>query len=294
MRHILLALAFLSLALPVCAQEDQSDPSKTARIHIGPLALNPAIQIKDVGIDTNVFNTWVNPQSDFTATLGPTADYWLRIGRTQLSGKADIGYAYFQEFASQRAFNGGVSARYEVNLFHVRPYAIASYDNTRDRPGYEIDIRARHYESTYGLGIDFPMTSRTTFGVLAKRRNTAYAGDAELLGQRLNEQFARRDNVLEGSFRYKMTSLTTLVVKADADRARFTYSADRDSNGFRMQPGVEFSAFAILRGSAYVGFRKLHVLGLDVPDYNGPVASVDLGYTLLGRTRLEGRVDRDV
>ncbi len=57
------------------------DPRTQARNHLGPLYLTPALQLRNIGVDTNVFNTSVNPKSDFTFTVGPQADVWLPIGR---------------------------------------------------------------------------------------------------------------------------------------------------------------------------------------------------------------------
>ncbi len=131
-------------------------------------------------------------------------------------------------------------------------------------------------------------------GIQARRLDTSYAAGAVYMGIFLRQAFDRTEDTLQASFRYKVTTLTTLVVRASADNARFTYSPGRDSNGFRVMPGVEFSAFAILQGSAYVGVRKVNMLGPNIPDYQGPVASVDLGYMLFGRTRFSAQVGRDV
>jgi len=294
MRHLSLILALLCLALPASAQDDQPDPFKTARIRFGPVAMNPTIGITNVGIDTNVFNEWDDPKKDFTATITPGTNLWFRAGRTRLIGRANLGYMYFQQYAHERSLNTDVSARYEVNLFHVRPYAVFSYLNTRDRPGFEIDARARRFEHAYGFGADVPLTSRTTFGVLARRQATSYAADAVFLGTYLRNVFDRHEDTLQASLHYKLTTLTTFVVQANAARARFTYSRVRNSDAVRVMPGVEFNAFAIIQGSAYVGLRKLDMLGPGIPDYKGAVASVDLGYTLLGATRFAVQANRDV
>jgi hypothetical protein len=298
MRNFLFCLLLLvALGLsPVMAyaQEEAPDPSTTARIHFGPLALNPTIGISNVGIDTNVFNTWDDPKQDFTATVTPGTDLWLQAGRTRLSGRANVGYVYFQQYSQERSFNTDLSARYEVNLYHVRPYAIVSYLNTRERPGFEIDARARRFEHAYGFGADVPLTSRTTFGVEARRQATSYAADALFLGTYLRDVFDRREDTLQASVHYKLTPLTTFVVQASAERARFTYSPVRNSDAVRVMPGVEFNAFAIIQGSAYVGLRKLDMLGQGIPSYKGAVASVDLGYTLLGATRFAVQANRDV
>jgi hypothetical protein len=201
---------------------------------------------------------------------------------------------YFQDYAQERSINTSISARYDIDLLHVRPYAIGSYVNTRERPGFEIDVRARRFEHMFGFGADVPLTRRVVFGVLARRQDISYAADAVFLGTYLRDAFDRREDAIEASFRYKLTPLTTLVLKGNAEKARFNYSPLRNSDGVRITPGVEFDAFAIIQGSAFVGLRKLDMLGPRMPDYKGVIASVDLGYTLLGRTRFAVQVARDV
>ncbi len=74
----------------------------------------------------------------------------------------------------------------------------------------------------------------------------------------------------------------------------FDYEKIRDSSGIRVVPGVEFKPLALISGSAKVGFRQLDFKNPAIPDYTGPVASVNLAYTLMGMTRFGVQVDRDV
>ena len=64
------------------------------RVRIGPLLLNPTLALTNAGIDTNIFNDAEadQPKRDFTLTVTPQADVWLRMGRTWLMGniKEDI------------------------------------------------------------------------------------------------------------------------------------------------------------------------------------------------------------
>ena len=69
----------LATAAALRAQTD--DFKTTARMRLGPLYLNPVLQIRELGVDTNVFNTFDDPKSDFTATLGPEIESWLPLGR---------------------------------------------------------------------------------------------------------------------------------------------------------------------------------------------------------------------
>jgi hypothetical protein len=294
MRYLLLSLALLLIAVPVFAQDEPPDPFKTARFRFGPLALNPTIGISNLGIDTNVFNEWENPKKDFTSTVAPQADFWLRLARARVVARANIGYAYFAKYKNERSVNTDSSVRLELPLLRIRPYAGVSYINTRDRPGFEIDARARHQERGLIGGVDLPVTRKATFGISARRTRTMFAGDAVFLGTYLQQVLDRDVDTLGASARYRVTPLTTLVFQADAERDRFRYSPIRNSNSLRVMPGVQFSPFALISGNAYLGYRKFDTLGPGVPSYRGLVASVGLGYTLLGMTHFSISAQRDI
>ena len=73
------ALLLLLVASPVAAQEwrppdPKADPWRDARLRIGPIFLNPTFQIKDLGVDDNVFNdTPGGERQDLTGTLSMTS-----------------------------------------------------------------------------------------------------------------------------------------------------------------------------------------------------------------------------
>jgi hypothetical protein len=58
----------LASAMPVRAQT--TDP-ETAPVRLGPFGITPALVLRDLGRDTNVFNERDNPKSDFTLTVVP-------------------------------------------------------------------------------------------------------------------------------------------------------------------------------------------------------------------------------
>jgi len=113
-------------------------------------------------------------------------------------------------------------------------------------------------------------------------------------GYPLNRGLNRTTTVGTASLRYALTPFTTLVMAADVVHERFEFSSFRDSDGFRLVPGVEFAPSALITGSAHVGFRLLRALTAGMPDYAGPVASVSLGYTLKENTRFAVGVRRDI
>ncbi|MBP1635740.1 MAG: putative beta-barrel porin 2 [Acidobacteria bacterium] len=296
LRDLLTVAALVLTAGVALAQEAPPDPVGTAPVHFGPLGLRPELLLTNLGIDTNVFNETdeEGPESDWTLTFGPAADFWLRLGRARLSGRAAVTYDWFAKFETQRAWGTNDRFRLELPSGHVRPYLGGSYLTARDRPGYEIDERVRHSERALTFGVDFAVSRKTTFGAGAIRTIVKYDETANFDDQWLNEVLNRTETGINASARYRVTPLTTLGVEAQWARERFEFSPERDGNSLRVVPGLEFDAFALVNGTAKVGYRKLAMLSPGMPDYSGPVASVDLGYTLLGVTRFAVGLSRDI
>jgi hypothetical protein len=57
---------------------------------------------------------------------------------------------------------------------------------------------------------------------------------------------------------------------------------------------LQFSPEALLKGRAAVGYCRFRPLSGALPDYSGVYVLTTLGYTLLGRTKFDWQVSRDV
>ena len=193
---------------------------------------------------------------------------------------------------------GGTSHRHnlrlEYRLNRLRPYATGNYASVKDRPGYEIDARARHTETAFGAGLDVRFGGKTHGGIAARQTTSVFDGDAVFEGSSLAEALNRKAEYGSVTFRYRATSLTALTLLGEAGRERFDESPERDNDSFRIMPGIELDPFALVRGKARVGYRRIEAISPMIPDFEGVVAAADLSYVLLGRTRFAVAVDRDV
>jgi hypothetical protein len=294
-RTTLAAAIFLfGVAAPAFSQDAAPDPLITARVRFGPLALTPGLAVTNVGWDSNVFNTWEDPQGDFTATVTPQTDLWLRMGPLRVVAHGSVGYVYFANYVHERSWNTDDSVKLEAMGTHIRPYMGYSYLNIRERPGYEIDQRVRRIENRMFAGVDMPLTRKTTIGAGFKRTKTDYPESETFNEVRLRFLLNRWTDVYTVSARYALTPLTTILLDTEYVREKFEFDVVRNSAGFRLLPGVEFKPAALISGKARVGYRQLNFDSPTVPDYRGLVGSVNLGYTLLGTTRLGVELDRDV
>lgn len=276
--------------------QDVPDPSADARIRFGPLALTPTLTLVNAGIDTNVFNESPseNPKRDFTMTLEPKTDWWLRTGPTWFFGTITEGLVYYNKYASERSANGTYKAGWLAPLNRLTFEMSGTYLTTRDRPGFEIDARTHRSETTVNGSIEIRALSKTFIGIKGRRQLIDYDKDAVFLGENLHDELNR--TVTEGivTFRHQVTPLTSLTLDVGKDQTRFQFSPLRDADSTEVAAGVKFDPVALLKGTATFGYRDFKPLAIDVPGYKGSMAAVDLTYIAQTSTKLSVKGKRDV
>ncbi len=270
-----------------------ADPAENAPIQVGPLSLNPRLELLNVGVDSNVFNEAEGARQDFTATVRPSLDATLRFGRGRLTYRSWLDAVYFQKYKDERSLNRFGEVRVEARLTRFVPYATVSGLATRERPNREIDLRARRDNQAVGAGAAVLMLSRTSIVGAVRREIVRYA-DTVFRGELLSRQLDEKRNIVQGGLRLALTPLTTLSVTASQEQDRFDLSPARDSDTLRIGPTLDFDPSALVSGTLSVGYRRFSPLHDTMPAFRGLVAQVAMRYTLLGRTRFEVAVGRDV
>ena len=264
-------------------------------MHLGPVYLTPTIALTNLGVDTNVFNQVDNPKSDFTLTVEPHVDAWLPVARrAMLSAYFTPGLTWYQTFSSERSFNPDAGGRLEVYFNRLTLFAGGSYLNTRQRPNFEIDVRAPAAEDTADAGVEIRVFRKLYFEAAGHQTRTRFDADAFFDGTYLQQVLNRDERSASGAVRWRYSALTTFVVRGEAIRDRFELSPERDSNSTRGTVGVEFRPRALISGSAYVGFRRFKGLNPALPDYSAAVAQAGLTYRIAGLTVLGFTADRDI
>ena len=291
--------AFLTAALIYTASRafaQDLDPVATARMHFGRLALTPTIGLTNVGVDANVFNDPkdASPKRDFTLTLEPKVDLWMHFGRSLVSGTVTNDLVYYKTYSTERSVNGFYRAGALVPLNRLTLNGNVTYLDTRDRPGFEIDARSERHELGYNGALEMRAFPKTFIAVKAARVDVDFAEDAVYLGTSLHTALTRTETSAAASVRYALTPLTNVTLGVGREQNRFPYAPLRDSDSTRVQVDFKLDPFAILKGSATIGYRDLqpHVAG--VPGYQGSTAAVDLSYVAFGATKLSVQTLRDV
>jgi hypothetical protein len=268
---------------------------KNYRIHAGPFYVNPALLLRELGVDSNVFNEAIEPKSDFTFTFTPQADIAVPMARRGLL-RTTLGtdVVYYAKYDSERSIDPQVTVRGEAYAQRLTFFAEDAYLNTRQRPNYEIDLRSRHLQNDVTAGVAVRFSPKTSVEVAARRGQTRFDGDAFFFGTSLKETLDRNSTGQTVAFRHRLTSLTTLAARYERLEDRFPFSPLRDTDSYRIMPGVEFKPRALINGSAYVGYRRFTPRSATLPAYSGLVSQVGLSYTLLGSTTFGVTVDRDL
>lgn len=262
-------------------------------MRLGPVALTPKIGLRNVGVDTNIFNSTGTPQKDFTATFVSGTDAWLRVGRAVVSSKTTADWVYFQKTASQRSFNVNEDARMDVDLLRLVPRAGGSFLNTRQRPNDEIDERVQQRNVGAFAGVSIPVGSKFSLDLDGRQTRYDYSGgdvSDEDIATALNRQSRAGSFVVS----VELTPLTTFSVRAERQVDRFEFTPERNSDSVRVMPGFKFEPSAIISGSAFVGYRKFETPSPAVPNFSGVVAEVELKFLAMDLFRITGKARRDV
>jgi hypothetical protein len=293
-KPVFLFLCACALAMPAHAQSTSEDPVDTARVHVGPLGLTPTLALTNLGVDSNVFNTFEDPKKDFTFTISPGADLFFRAGPSRLSVISRADLVYFKQYSTERSLDGDFDGRWEINWNRLTPWVAGGYTSGRQRFGYEIDARTRREVKDYAAGVELRVASKTRIAANAQRTTYWYEPDAVFSGSRLQDALNRETEIYGIQYRQALTVLTTLVVRGETTRDTFEFSPERDAEGLRVVAGFDFDDRALLGGRARVGYRRYTNASGAVPDFSGLVASYGVAMTVAGRTRLEVSGERDL
>jgi hypothetical protein len=293
----LLLLAGLFAAAGAAAQEMPRPPDlDRVRVTVGPVLINPTLAVPNAGIDTNVFNEpeSSDPDRDFTITITPAADVWMRMGRSWIVSNITEDLVWYSKFDSERSANGNISASLLMPFNRLTAAAGGNWIDTRERPGFEIDTRAARTERAVNGIVEVRAGSKTFFGARTERRSIEFDEGETYQGEDLSTELNRTLTTAGATVRNQLTPLTSVMFALGFEQERFDFSPLRDSDTTRFDVSLNFEPFALISGSAKFGIRDFRPLSSDVPGYTGFTTAVNLAYTALGSTRLTLGLLRDV
>jgi len=283
-----IGLAMCFAATPVRGQT--SAPAEAQRV------IAPAVQITNLGWDDNVFRVGEggDPVGDFTATVSPSILASIPWSRMQFNGTGQLDFNYFQRFAAIRSIDSDSRANVAIALGRLTPHAGGSLTNARHHRNFEIDFPVRRLDRSWDAGVDVNVSAKTSIGVMVRRSRVDYTGDTVYLESDLASVLGDTSTVSGVSVRYALTPLTTIGAEFEQDHEHLPNAPERNAHGVQLTSSVEFRPLALVSGEARIGVRSRTFNDRNAAPFQGMVTRVDLSYTLLGRTRLTLRSQRDL
>ena len=286
------AFAIVCGARPAAAQAVEAT-RPDAPLRVGQLQLFPTLTLRDIGIDSNVYNEHVR-REDFTYTVSPTLRTVLPIGESRLTTRGALDFRYFQTLKDQQSTSGSFNTQLEVGSGRVRPFGAAGLARSHERGGFDLDRRAFSMASQARVGASVALTPVTSITGWVVRESTHFDRREALDGFSLSEQLNRVTRGTATGLRFDLTPFTSVTSAIEVDKIRFTHAPQRDANSFRFAPIVQFTKGAIIEGSASAGFRDFRPLDPHVAPYRGFVAAVNMTFTVRNITRVEAQATHDV
>lgn len=296
LRLLLVATLLASSAGPARAQVGtvqipENNPPE-APIQLGSLYVQPSFELKNVGVDGNVFND-DKQESDFTATPSARLLNTLIAGRLRMTGVVNSDYVWYETFKSERSVNNLVDLRVEGFFDRYRPWVVGSLLRSRERQGYEIDTRARRTEPTVQAGLDWVVGSRTALAFSSRFEEKRFDESEEFEKANLSQQLNHRTVATAAGFRFELTPLTMLLVDAEYEEATFDGTSTRDNTGWSVMPMLRFQPDAYISGEIMVGVKTLKPKNPALVGFEGFVARGNITLSLLDLTELTVELERN-
>jgi len=298
---LLLAVALLpGLAGSAAAQEStpasipagEATAERPGLFRAGAFYLTPYIHIGSMGIDTNVFYTATERQTDFTASGGPGLELVRPFGReSRLRLDGGLDYLYFAKTESQRKLNGYGTAQLDLVGVKTRFVVEERYESSYRRPSYEVNARVQQEtEGTRGF-LRRNLGDRFALAVFGEReRNTT--DNQYYLGTNLGDTLTWDRYRAGGELRMALSVKTQMVGGGEREWYRYPQLPERDGDSTLAYGGFRTDDTALVAGQALFGYRwfRLDTGG----ERDGFYANVDAAWKLSPKTKLGARYLRNV
>ena len=293
--HAAIALMTLAGVLSVASPLRAQDEADSARFRARSLSVSPAI-ITSVGRDDNIFNDSAanDPKSDVMAIAVPVLQAWLRTPRVRFASRNELDMYYFRDLTFLRAIDNDHTARIDVTLNRLMPWAAGNFSATRHRQNLEIDAIAKRRNDNVTAGADLRLTGKMSAGVYAGRSEVRYDSNSVFRGTDLALSLNHTGSNEGLRIRFAATPLTTFSLDAEKGRDKFEFSPERDSDSFRVGPSVDFKPLALVSGHAGFGFGRVTFKQPGQPEFKSTVGSVDLQYNFRATTQIAVTAQRNL
>jgi hypothetical protein len=267
-------------------------PERPGLFRVGALYLTPYLHVGSMGIDTNVFYTATERQTDFMASGGPGLEIVRPFGRnSRLRLDGGLDYLYFAKTDSQRKLNGYGTAQLELEGVKTRLVLEERYASSYSRPSYEVNDRVQQEtEGTRGF-LRRNLGERYALALFGRRERTRVDSQS-YLGTDLGSTLTTDTYGAGGELRIALSVKSQLVGGGEQSWYRYPRLPERDGDSTLAYGGFRTDKTALIAGQALAGYRwfRLDAGGKRAAFY----ASVDAAWTLSPKTKLGARYLRDI
>lgn len=268
--------------------DPKAEPWRDARLRLGPVFFNPTFQIRDLGVDDNVFNDMPGSERrDLTGTLSMSSLIGLQARALLINVEQANSYIWYRTYTSERSVDGVLRATAELRLGAIRPWVGWQRAETHERGGFEIDARAGRELPAWEVGSDVKFGWRLAATGAYRKHEVRYAEGEQFDGVDLKQALDQTTEDLRGYGRLILTDTTDAVAGVQHSRRRFTYSPLRDSDDVFYFAGIESSTEARLALNFKVGWMEQRHKDPTVPGFRGVSGSGSVGFVVGDVMRLD-------
>jgi hypothetical protein len=262
-------------------------------LHVGPFYITPTLRLGAIGVDTNVFYTPTDRQTDATASGGPGLEIVLPIResvRFVTSGTAN--YLYFVRTRSQRRLSGSAFGRLEAKGGRTEVSVQETYARSYGRPNYEVDRRIVQTQESTSASLRRKLFGRISLVAVGERSQSKVPPDETFLGVDLSRTLS--DRVYRGgpTVEYALTPKTAFLVDGKRELHRFPSASVRNGHFDSARVGLRTSSTTLLSGLVMVGVGRFHFDAAPSSDRQFATAEADVTWHVSPRTRLGGSYER--
>jgi hypothetical protein len=270
-------------------------PWATAKMNLGPVYFAPTFELRDVGIDDNVFNEKEFQKKDLTGTLAMRSTVGIHFGEAVILqfGQANS-YIWYRRYRTERSIENGLNATLEFRTEKFRPWVRWFKSKSSQRSGTEIDERAERQSPNIDFGMDVDLAFRMGLSVAGKHSKLKYKDTEEFDGINLGTVLNNTTDSAQGFFRYQVSDLTDVVVGADFERARFGGTPLRDADSYNYYAGIRLKQGASIVGNLTAGYKRQAHKDPTVPDFSGVTANFNAALVPSEFFRFEFTASRDL
>ena len=277
----------------------EPSPKRPAGYRAGPFYLAPRLRVGTIGLDTNVFYTPTDRQTDFTSSGGPGLEVVLPIrSSVQLSVDGGLDYVFFLKTTTQRRLVGDGHGRLDFEGTRAAFGVEGGWQRTFSRPSFEVDRRIEQDQERLAADAHVDLGARVRLAVEATGTRLDVPPGQDWGGVDLQRALSRDTFLGRFTPAYRATVKTSLLLEADYQVDRFRFEPYRDADSNRLGAGFELRSTTRLSGKAVAGVRSFRLRRPEAPTRLGdtiePYALVDLVYQFGPRTRFGVLYNRDL